>query len=227
MDLHRLVATLAITAGWISFNILILYLYFRMSGKGLIERGVWRDGEWLKLGRQLSADNKQGQRTPVADRRVSTSSTLPSQDISVEEVAPESDESDASKEAHVLFVIYVQPSLTINKKIQTCLQKWEAHYDSAIQMYSVPGATPQNPLRLVNAYPPGGMPALESFQQADNLLGGVSVILKKPKRRRGFDKVQLEKLITLSQELAALGGEIFDAQRQVATSETLYALQHQ
>ena len=49
----------------------------------------------------------------------------------------------------------------------------------------------------------------------------VGVVLKKPKRKRGFNKEQLEKLTTFSQELTALGGVLLDAQRQVAPSVSL------
>ncbi|MCH4811650.1 cell division protein ZipA C-terminal FtsZ-binding domain-containing protein [Vreelandella neptunia] len=228
MDPHKLAVTLAIAAGWLSFNSLIICIYFLLSGRGVLESGMWRGGEWLKLGKPFAPNDKSIE-LPVhpstAAAQVNTSSTLPEQN-SVEEVAPEQDEADEYSAAHVLFVMYSQPDIAVNKKLQLCLQKWEAHYETDLQVYSVPGVTPQNSLRVANAYPPGVMPVMESFQQADNLIRGVSVILKKPKRKRGFDKVQLEKLITFTQELAALGGEILDAQRQAATSETFYAIRH-
>lgn len=52
----------------------------------------------------------------------------------------------------------------------------------------------------------------------------MSVILQKPKRKRGFDKVQLKKLVAFSEELAALGGSILGADRKAATAKTLYAI---
>ena len=122
--------------------------------------------------------------------------------------------------------MFDHPDIALTKKLQKSLQTWEAHYDAALKVYIVPGATPQNPVRVANAYPPGVMPSAESFQNAEKLIGGVSVILKKPKRKRGFDKVQLEKLITFTQELAALGGSILDAQRQVATAKKFYEITH-
>ncbi|MBT2774879.1 hypothetical protein J7J47_21870 [Halomonas sp. ISL-60] len=131
---------------------------------------------------------------------------------------------EAEETAHVLFVMFDQPDAALNKRLQLSLKKWEAHYDAAFQVYSVPGATPQNPLRIANAYPPGVMPSPDTFLQDEHLLGGVSVILKKPKRRRGFDKVQLEKLVAFTNELAALGGSVLDADRQVATPKTFLAI---
>ncbi|SNY98605.1 hypothetical protein SAMN04488142_3227 [Halomonas sp. hl-4] len=229
MDPHKLAVALAIAAGWLSFNSLILSMYFILSKRGILEVDGWKMGEWLKLGRRLSPVAERGvlpSRSPVADIKVNTSSTLPSHEDSVEEVAPEKDKAGEYNAVHVLFVMYSQPNIAINKKLQLCLQNWEAHYDADLKVYIVPGVTPQNPLRIANAYPPGEMPSLEAFQQTENLISGVSVILEKPKRKRGFDKVQLEKLIIFTQQLAALGGEILDAQRQVATLKTFNAIRY-
>jgi len=225
MDSYKLAVTLAIAAGWLSFNGLVVCMYFLLSGRGVLEGGMWRGGEWLRLGQQfVPADESTElptQPSTIAEQ-VSTPSTLPEQNDSVEEVAPVA----AEESAHVLFVMFEQPDTALNKKLQVSLQKWDAHYDAAFQVYSVPGVTPQNPLRVANAYPPGVMPSPDTFPQAEHLIGGLSIILKKPQRRRGFDKVQLEKLVTFTQELAALGGEVLDAQRQAATSETFYAIRH-
>ncbi|EHJ94928.1 cell division protein ZipA C-terminal FtsZ-binding domain-containing protein [Vreelandella boliviensis] len=223
MDPHKLAVTLAITAGWLSFNGLVVCMYFLLSGRGVLEGGMWRGGEWLRLGQPLVPTNESTklptQPSTIA-KQVSTPSTLPESEDSVEEVAPAA----AEESAHVLFVMFEQPDTALNKKLQVSLQKWDAHYDAALQVYSVPGVTPQNPLCVANAYPPGVMPSPDSFQQAEHLIGGVSIILKNPKRRRGFDKVQLEKLVTFSQELAALGGSVLDAKRQVATPKTFQAI---
>lgn len=223
MDPHKLAVTLAIAAGWLSFNSLVVCMYFLLSGRGVLEGGVWRGGEWLRIGQPLVPASEGAAlpaEPPAVAEQVNTSSTLPESDDSVEEVAPV----EAVESNHVLFVMFDQPDITLNKKLLSGLQKWEAHYDAAFQVYSVPGVTPQNPLRIANAYPPGVMPSPEAFQQEDHLIEGVSVILKKPKRRRGFDKVQLEKLVTFTQELAALGGSILDADRQIATPKTFQAI---
>ncbi|MBZ5488694.1 hypothetical protein HW452_14295 [Halomonas aquamarina] len=82
------------------------------------------------------------------------------------------------------------------------------------------GATPQNPVRVANAYPPGVMPSADAFLEEANVLSGVSLIVEKPKRKRGFDKLQLGKLVALGQEFAALGGAILDADRQPASPKT-------
>lgn len=55
-------------------------------------------------------------------------------------------------------VMFDQPDIVLNKKLLLSLQKWEAHYDAALQVYSVLAVAPQNPLRFANAYPPGAMP---------------------------------------------------------------------
>lgn len=222
MDPQKLAVTLAIAAGWLSFNSLVIYMYFLLGGRGVLEGGMWRGGEWLRLGQPASANESSEipAEPPAVAKQMNTSSTLPESDDSVEEVAPVAVE----ERTHVLFVMFDQPDIALNKKLLSSLQKWEAHYDAAFQVYSVPGVTPQNPLRIANAYPPGVMPSPEAFLQDEHLIGGVSVILKKPKRRRGFDKVQLEKLVTFTQELAALGGSILDADRQIATPKTFQAI---
>ncbi|RUR33021.1 hypothetical protein [Vreelandella nanhaiensis] len=125
---------------------------------------------------------------------------------------------------HVFYVMFQQPGLELNQKIKLVLNKWEAYFDAELNIYMASGVTPQNPLRIANAYPPGLMPPDEVFQQEDHLLGGVSVILNKPKRKRGFDKVQLGKLVALSEEFAALGGTILDEERQPATRKTFKSI---
>lgn len=223
MDSYKLAVTLAIAAVWLSFNGLVVCMYFLLSGRGVLEGGMWRGGEWLRLGQQLvPADESTELPTQPSTiaKQVSTSSTLPEHNDSVEEVAPVA----AEESAHVLFVMFDQPDTALNKKLQVSLQKWEAHYDATLQVYSVPGVTPQNPLCIANAYPPGVMPSPDTFQQAEHSIGGVSIILKKPQRRRGFDKVQLEKLVAFSQELAGLGGSILDANRQLATPKTFQTI---
>lgn len=224
MDPHKLAVTLAIAAGWLSFNSLIITVYFFLSKRMVLEDGDWKMAEWLKVGRQLTPVIERSSEQPSAATaavKVSTPSTLPEQDNSLEEVLPVTEEDNST---HVLFVMFDQPDTALNKKLQVSLQKWEAHYDDALKVYVVPGVTPQNPLRVANAYPPGEMPPADSFQQTENLISGVSVILKKPQRKRGFDKVQLKKLIEFSQELAALGGSILDVDRQPASRNTFQAI---
>lgn len=224
MDPHKLAVTLAIAAGWLSFNSLVITAYFLLSKRTVLEGGGWKMAEWLKLGRQLTPAIERSHVQPSADNvavKVSTSSTLPEQDDSLEEVLPVVEEDNAT---HVLFVMFDQPDAALNKKLQVILQKWEAHYDEKLKMYVVPGVTPQNPLRVVNAYPPGEMPPADAFQQTEHMISGVSVILKKPQRKRGFDKVQLKKLIEFSRELAALGGSILDVNRQPSTPKTFKAI---
>lgn len=224
MDPHKLAITLAIAAGWLSFNSLVITAYVLLSKRMVLEGGGWKMAEWLKLGRQLTPVIERSSGQPSADNaavKVSTSSALPEQDDSLEEVLPVT---EADSATHALFVMFDQPDTALNKKLQVILQKWEAHYDETLKVYVVPGVTPQNPLRVANAYPPGEMPPAGSFLQTEHLISGVSVILKKPQRKRGFDKVQLKKLIEFSQELAALGGSILDVDRQPATRNTFQAI---
>ena len=222
MDPQKLAVTLAIAAGWLSFNSLIVCMYFLLSGRGVLEGGMWRGGEGLRRGQSVPADesNELVAQPPAVVKQVNTSSTLPENEDSVEEVPPV----EAEESTHVLFVMFDQPDHALDKKLHVSLQNWEAHYDAAMQVYSVPGVTPQNPLRVTNAYPPGVLPSPDAFQQGGDLISGLSIILKKTKRRRGFDKVQLEKFVDFTQELAALGGSVLDAERQVATPKTFQSI---
>lgn len=239
MDPHKLAVTLAIAAGWLSFNCLIFLMYYMLRDRGVLEGGMWRGGEWLRVGRKLAPSAKPHVSPSLDDAvaidkaaidgavsQLNTSSTLPEQDVSAEEVVTENDDADENSTTHALYVMFDHSSLAVNHKLLLCLQKWEAHYDATRHVYSVPGVTPQNPLLVTNAYPPGVMPALDSFQQEDNLVSGVSVVLRKSNRKRGFDKVQLEQLVTFTQELAALGGSVLDAERKAATSKTFQAIKH-
>ncbi|BBI64327.1 hypothetical protein HSBAA_56330 [Vreelandella sulfidaeris] len=81
--------------------------------------------------------------------QLNSASTLP-EDGSVEEVVPESDDNNAN---HVLFVMFNQPDLALNKSYTRPCKTGDAHYDAVMQVYSVPGVTPQNPVLVTNAYP--------------------------------------------------------------------------
>lgn len=238
MNPNKLAVTLTIAAGWLSFNSLIILMYYLLRSKGVLEGGMSRGGKWLMLNKTLSssaktegvaADKRQASSstTAIADGgavEASTDTALPAPLESKEVIVDDSPEESTN---HVLFVTFEQPGIELNRQLQLVLQKWEAHYDSELQIYNVPGVTPQNPLLVTNAYPPGVMPSIASFQQEAFLISGVSVILKKPKRKRGFDKVQLEKFVTFAQALAELGGSLRDAKRQVATVHTFHAIRHQ
>lgn len=238
MNPNKLAITLTIAAGWLSFNSLIILMYYLLRRKGVLEGGMSRGGEWLKFGRKLASNTKPAVKPPLGNDiavdkaaidnavvKLGAVSMSPEPDVSLE-MDTKSVDADDNSDNHVLFVMFEKPSIELNKQLQLSLQQWEAHYDDALHVYSVPGVTPQNPFLVTNAYPPGVMPPVESFQKEDFLISGVSVILKKPKRKRGFDKVQLEKFVTFAQALAALGGSVLDAERQVATTKTYHAIRH-
>ncbi len=239
MNPNKLAITLTIAAGWLSFNSLIMLMYYLLRRKGVIEGGMSRGGKWLALHKTLSSSAKIKNNPSDSERGPARNGPPASGDIgavqaSPEKALPDSPESDEvvvddppeEGANHVLFVTFEQPGSELNKQLQLVLQQWEAHYDNELKIYNVPGVTPQNPLLVANAYPPGVMPAIEAFQQEEYLIGGVSIILKKPKRKRGFDKVQLEKFVTFAQALAALGGSVRDAKRQVATVHTFHSIRH-
>ncbi|BBI64328.1 hypothetical protein HSBAA_56340 [Vreelandella sulfidaeris] len=58
MDPHKLAITLAIAAGWLSFNCLVVAMYYMLSGRGVLESGMWRGGEWLRSGQKLTPSAK-------------------------------------------------------------------------------------------------------------------------------------------------------------------------
>lgn len=210
MDPHKLAVTLAIASGWLSFNGLVVCMYFLLSGRRVLEGGMWRGREWLRLGQQIVPADESTElptQPSTISKQVSTPLYYRNRTRAYEVVTP----AETEKSAQVMFD---QPDVGLNKRPQFSLQNREAHYDAAFQVCSVPGIPPQNPLRAANTYPPWVMPSPDTFQQAEHLIGGVSIILKKPKRRCRFDKVQLEKLVTFTQESAALGGSILDANRQ-------------
>lgn len=218
MNAPTLALTLAIAAGWLSFNTLVIVGYFFVCKKealGLVAPSSF----WLTTGGKRAktpavSPRSQPNLKPIEERAPMDLSEQEAQ--AIEMPVSTSDEIPT----HVFYVMFQQPSLELNQKIQLVLNKWEAYFDAELKIYVASGVTPQNPLRIANAYPPGLMPADEVFQQKDRLLGGVSVILNKPKRKRGFDKVQLGKLVALSEEFAALGGSILDEERQPASRKT-------
>lgn len=218
MDAHTLALTLAIAAGWLSFNTLVIVGYFFISKRESLGLAA-SDSFWLTVGgkrakTQAVPPRPQPSLKPVEER--ATMNPPEQQKQSTELPVSESDEIPK----HIFYIMFQQPSIELNQKIQLILNKWEAYFDAELKIYVASGVTPQNPLRIANAYPPGLMPSEEVFQQEDQLLGGVSVILDKPKRKRGFDKVQLGKLVALSEEFAGLGGTILDEERQPASRKT-------
>ncbi|RUR56554.1 hypothetical protein [Vreelandella populi] len=209
---------MAIAAGWLSFNTLVIVGYFFVSKREVLGLAA-PDNSWLTIAGKRAKTPAMPPRSqpslkPIEER---VPMDLPEQEEPAIEVPINKPDEIPT---HVFYVMFPQPSLELNQKVQLVLNKWEAYFDAELKVYVASGVTPQNPLRIANAYPPGLMPAEEVFQQEDHLLGGVSVILNKPKRKRGFDKVQLGKLVELSEEFAALGGSLLDEERQPASRKT-------
>ena len=218
MSAHTLALTLAIAAGWLSFNTLVIVGYFFVCKKEALGLAA-PDSFWLTVAGKRN-------KTPAVSPRAKSSPAPVKESMVTAEPTPSAELDSAppptlpSSASYSLFVIFDRPDVTLNQKIHALLQAWEAHYDATLQVYLASGVTPQNPIRVANAYPPGSMPAEEMFLDEANVLGGVSLIVEKPKRKRGFDKVQLGKLVELSEEFAALGGSILDEERQPASRKT-------
>ncbi|MBE0404824.1 hypothetical protein [Halomonas citrativorans] len=222
MNAHTLALTCAIGAGWLSFNTLVVagyLLVYKRETLGLGERNSF----WLTVAGKRDEKSaaspailprSQPSQKPIEER---VPMDLPEQE---EQFLEEPIGKPEEVPTHVFYVMFQQPSIELNQKVQLVLDKWDAYFDAELKIYVALGVTPQNPLRIANAYPPGLMPTEEVFQQEDHLLGGVSIILNKPKRKRGFDKVQLGKMVELSEELAALGGALLDEERQPASRKT-------
>lgn len=219
MNAHTLALTLAIAAGWLSFNTLVVVGYFFFCKKEALGLAARRDSFWLTVaGKRTKASPSSPRATPVpVSEKESRASAEPEPSVDLDKAPPPALPPNAS---YSLFVIFNQPDPALNQKIQGLLQAWEAHYDTTLQVYLASGVTPQNPIRIANAYPPGSMPAEEVFLDEANVVGGVSLIVEKPKRKRGFDKVQLGKLVELSEEFAALGGSVLDEERKPASRKT-------
>ncbi|AXY44231.1 hypothetical protein D1793_08105 [Halomonas sp. JS92-SW72] len=121
--------------------------------------------------------------------------------------------------AHSLFVIFPTPDSETRQAIVTWLRRIEARYDSVLEVYSVPGQQPANPIKVANAFPPGTLPDLLGEEGGDGFeLRGLSLLVKPPLRRSRNQ--QMHVFIELARELEALGGEVLDADRQPATEQT-------
>lgn len=121
--------------------------------------------------------------------------------------------------AHSLFVIFPAPDSETRQAIVVWLRRIEARYDSVLEVYSVPGQQPANPIKVANAFPPGTLPDLLVGQGSDDFqLRGLSLLVKPPLRRSRNQ--QMHVFIELARELEALGGEVLDADRQPATEQT-------
>lgn len=221
MSAHTLALTLAIAAGWLSFNTLVVIGYFFICKKEALGLAA-PSSFWLTVAGKRARKSAASPRAKPSPVPVKESAAMAKSTPSAElDKAPPSPPSTLPASAsYALFVIFDQPGPALNQKIHALLQTWEARYDASLQLYIASGVTPQNPIRIANAYPPGNMPAEEVFLEEANVVGGVSLIVEKPKRKRGFDKVQLGKLVELSEEFAALGGSILDEERQPASRKT-------
>ncbi|WP_417422298.1 hypothetical protein [Halomonas sp.] len=222
MDPRTLALTLAIAAGWLSFNTLVIVGYFLFCKKEALGLAAGRDSFWLTVAGKRARQSAVSPRVKPSSVPVNESAAVakPTPSAELDNAPPSSPPTLPPIASYSLFVIFDQPDVTLNQKIHALLQAWEARYDASLQLYIASGVTPQNPIRIANAYPPGDMPADEVFLEETNVLGGVSLIVEKPKRKRGFDKVQLGKLVELSEEFAALGGSILDEERQPASRKT-------
>ncbi|PRY64260.1 hypothetical protein B0H98_106172 [Vreelandella songnenensis] len=219
MNPHTLALSLTIAAGWLSFNTLIIVGYFYFCKKEALGLAASSSGAGLTL--DQTSPSKLGGASPTVADESSAENALPEAKPEVALDGAALATSDLTPIAsYCLFVVFNQPDIALNQKIQALMNTWEASYDASLQVYLIAGVTPQNPVRVANAYPPGVMPSAEAFLDEASVLSGVSLIVEKLKRKRGFDKVQLGKLITLGEEFAALGGDILDAERKPASSKT-------
>ncbi|MCS2608335.1 hypothetical protein [Halomonas dongshanensis] len=224
MTPQTLALTLAIGAGWLSFNSVVIIGYFLLTRREALGLTQPQGGAWLKWHRQKR------QALPRSVPSVGHSQDLDREEPPIEQVvAPEIAQVVAAPTeedlgSHALFVIFETPSAGINQQLYALLKAWEGHFDEAHRLYVISGATPQNPIKIAHAYPPGEMPGPEAFTDDASFLSGVSLMVKRPKRKRGFDKVQLAKLVELSQAIAAFGGSVLDEQRKPVTRKALKAI---
>ncbi|NLC22103.1 MAG: hypothetical protein GX771_09385, partial [Halomonadaceae bacterium] len=109
-----------------------------------------------------------------------------------------------SPKAHSLFVIFPTPDADQKQAVIEWLRTVEARYDHGLEVYTVAGKTPPNPVKIANAFLPGTLPDLLTGQGSDDFeLRGLSLLVKPPLRRRRNE--QMHVFVGLAKELEAMG----------------------
>lgn len=124
-----------------------------------------------------------------------------------------------ANKAHSLFVIFPTPDADQKQAVIDWLRTVEARYDHGLEVYTVAGKTPPNPVKIANAFLPGTLPDLLAGKGSEDFeLRGLSLLVKPPLRRRRNE--QMHVFVGLAKELEAMGGEVLDGNREPATDET-------
>lgn len=227
MPTHSMVLVVAIISGWLSFITILLYWYFYRTQEPALSNAVEREplsNEVKKVADSLQPGEggargeagKDAEGTGYLDHsNNSLGSEPPAEETPLGDVLAV-EEDDGVK---VLFVIFNEPSRKVDQRLAKTLSSELAEFNSEAGIFNVYGSTPQNPIRVANAFPPGTLPSLTFREEAAPLIKGVSLMLKKPDSNRNYNKLQVTKLTTLAKSLARIGGYVMDSKRMNLTKQ--------
>lgn len=230
MQSQSLVLIVAIMSVWLCFITILLFWFYAQS-KRIAATGIRESsGNSASVGKpQVSAPRlESGVESEQVLQEPAEGSAIPSVDNS--KVSGESQEDGVSSllgelaledsdETKVLFVIFSAPSRKVNQRLSKALSVELAEFNSEAGIFSVYGSTPQNPIRIANAFPPGTLPSLSSKEEDAPLVKGVSLMLDKASSNRSYNKLQVNKLAALAKSIARLGGSVIDAKRAELTTQ--------
>lgn len=164
----------------------------------------------------------------IKPRRVAAPSEAPSSAASVTPPLAQNEPNTPSQQPkhqqptqQCLFVVFDTPSPSINRALGEILSEKKAFYEAELGAFHLPPGLLGYPLVLASATSPGRLPPLH--QPGEHApVQGVSILIRFLNTRKVARNP--DDLITLTREVAALGGKILDAKRIPITEKHLASM---
>jgi hypothetical protein len=125
------------------------------------------------------------------------------------------------KNQRYLFVTFDAPGPESNQALGRLLKDAKALYEADLGIYHVPPGPEGYPLTIANASSPGTLPPLHQDGE-HSPVQGISILIKFINSRKVSRSP--ERLIRFAHNVAAIGGQILDFERNPVTDETFAAL---
>lgn len=123
-----------------------------------------------------------------------------------------------------LFVILEWPGLDTNRRLSRLLKEHNANYDAKLGVYTIRDSQAGYKLTIANSQPPGTLPPIHEGDDQPTV-AGVSILIHFINKRSVARNP--ETLIRITQAIAAIGGQILDAERNEVSAEEFEALRQQ
>ncbi|MGO3700892.1 MULTISPECIES: hypothetical protein [Halomonas] len=115
-----------------------------------------------------------------------------------------------------LGVLFKEPSLVTNERLALLLSTQQAEYERDSRCFAVPNSASRTPIIVRHIDAQGRLPDFDG-NSGDAPIAGVAVVVRKSKTAPS--KLQLASVVSLTKEIARMGGTVVDADRQPVSAE--------